>query len=357
GFDVRVSAASAPFTIPSPRGERTAHGRTIECPPGTLLIELGAKRDKGLEAVEAAAANLGLTFYTVRHRPDAGWQPLTPPRLGVYESWASTQDAGWVRYTLDRAHVKYEMLHDAELRAGGLASAFDVILVPDTRGKFSDIVSGIDPRHGDLAFSATPEYVSHGEPFSSPSITGGMGLTGLANLFEFAQEGGVLITLGNAGTLVVESGLIRELTPVTGKEFRSPGAEIRATFSRPDDPIARGYPRTVSVFRRDGPLWKIRERSADHVVLAYGDGPAEETGEEREDLVLSGMVEGEEIIAGKPAIVDMPVGAGRVVLFNFNPLHRYLNHSDFRLVYNAILYARSSGNGQPGGRPEASEIR
>ena len=31
------------------------------------------------------------------------------------------------------------------------------------------------------------------------------------------------------------------------------------------------------------------------------------------------------------------MGKGRVVLYAFNPLHRYLNHADFRWVYNAVL--------------------
>jgi len=54
-------------------------------------------------------------------------------------------------------------------------------------------------------------------------------------------------------------------------------------------------------------------------------------------LVLSGFVQGEEQVNGKPAVLDVPVGKGRVVLYAFNPLHRYLNLSDFRLVYNVLL--------------------
>jgi len=53
--------------------------------------------------------------------------------------------------------------------------------------------------------------------------------------------------------------------------------------------------------------------------------------------VLSGFVRGEDAINGKPAILDMPVGKGRVILFAFNPLHRYLNLADFRFVWNVLL--------------------
>ncbi|HEX6203792.1 MAG TPA: hypothetical protein VF100_12380, partial [Thermoanaerobaculia bacterium] len=56
------------------------------------------------------------------------------------------------------------------------------------------------------------------------------------------------------------------------------------------------------------------------------------------DLVLSGWVAPADALAGKPAILDVPAGRGRVILFAFNPLHRHLNHSDHRLLYNVILH-------------------
>ena len=52
---------------------------------------------------------------------------------------------------------------------------------------------------------------------------------------------------------------------------------------------------------------------------------------------LIGFVRGEDVVDGKPAILDVPVGKGRVLLYAFNPLHRHLNLSDFRFVWNALL--------------------
>jgi hypothetical protein len=53
--------------------------------------------------------------------------------------------------------------------------------------------------------------------------------------------------------------------------------------------------------------------------------------------VLSGMVRNENVIVGQGAIFDLPVGAGRVIAFSFNPLHRFLNHHEFPLVWNALM--------------------
>jgi hypothetical protein len=67
-------------------------------------------------------------------------------------------------------------------------------------------------------------------------------------------------------------------------------------------------------------------------------GPEEEAAQpDFGPLVLSGHVGDEKALSGQAAILDLPVGDGRVILFSFNPLHRYLNHSDFRLVWNIVL--------------------
>jgi hypothetical protein len=49
------------------------------------------------------------------------------------------------------------------------------------------------------------------------------------------------------------------------------------------------------------------------------------------------MVGNENVIIGQGAIFDLAVGNGRVVAFSFNPLHRFLNHNEFPLVWNALM--------------------
>ena len=40
-------------------------------------------------------------------------------------------------------------------------------------------------------------------------------------------------------------------------------------------------------------------------------------------------------IRNRPAIVDAPVGKGRVVLFATNPCYRWQNHGEFGMLFNA----------------------
>jgi hypothetical protein len=74
----------------------------------------------------------------------------------------------------------------------------------------------------------------------------------------------------------------------------------------------------------DGP----EDRSS--VVLEWGD-------REGAPLVVSGGAHGGSALVGKPAILDVPVGRGHVIAYNFNPMHRDLNRGDQRLLWNAIL--------------------
>jgi hypothetical protein len=65
-------------------------------------------------------------------------------------------------------------------------------------------------------------------------------------------------------------------------------------------------------------------------VARYGD----------KDILLSGWLEGEPLIAGRAGVVDVAVGAGHVVLFGFPVQHRGQSHATFRLLFNALFNGR-----------------
>jgi hypothetical protein len=123
------------------------------------------------------------------------------------------------------------------------------------------------------------------------------------------------------------------------------------------------------VFRQDLTLYETREADLGWVVMQWGfeppvyhdeksadDGPwgvGDETAltdsdpdletsadleeDSERELVVSGGMKGADELEGRPAILDIPVGRGRIVAFGFDPIHRSLPRSDFRLVWNALL--------------------
>jgi hypothetical protein len=300
-------------------------------------------------ALEAAAADLSFEVEAADAAPQVPRHALDLPRLALLQAWADTESPGWVRMIFDDQKVPYTLIMDEDLRRGGLRGRFDVILFPNTDDGLKDIVGGINPRHSPLAYTKTPQFPSHGSPTASADITGGFGWRGVQNLEDFVRGGGVLVTLGGASTLPLDGGIAREVRRASVKDVFTPGSELRARFRRPDHPIAYGYQERTSVFRESRPLYAVRRADEGRIVLQWGEKiPSDEDEEKKQEekdaaaakkepLVVSGGVKGASELEGKPAILDIPTGQGRVVAFDFDPIHRYLTLSDFRLVWNVLL--------------------
>ena len=58
------------------------------------------------------------------------------------------------------------------------------------------------------------------------------------------------------------------------------------------------------------------------------------------DVLVSGWLEGENVIANRAAVAQVTVGQGRVVLIGFPAQHRAQSHATYRLLFNALLTAQ-----------------
>ncbi len=317
-----------------------------EYPAGSWILPA----QQGLRAaLEAVSTELALDFQSLSSTPDLARHPVPVPRIGVWAPWADTDSIGWIRYTLDQEKIPYTYLRDEEIRAGELGASVDIILYGNVLMDLPAQIHGIERKHGPMPFDETPETPSLGKPVSSRDITGGIGWKGMANLQMFVEQGGLLITMGRGTKLALESGLVRHVRPASIEGLLTPGVELKATFPRPDHPVAYGYPRVTSVFRSNYAAYNLPRRwltmayctscldgpvDTGPVVLEWGSAGDDGTAE---NMVVSGGARNETKLQGRPAILDMPVGEGRVLAYNFNPMHRDLNRSDFRLLWNGIL--------------------
>jgi hypothetical protein len=311
-------------------------------PPGSWLLP----PQPGLaEAVRSVAVELGLDFESGPEPTGGRWHQAPPPRLGVWVPWADTDSIGWLRYTLDQRDVPYLYLRDEDLRAGGLRQKVDVIVYGNVDLDLTGQIHGIEPTTGPMPFEKTAQTPSHGTPAASSDVTGGPGWQGLAQLERFVEEGGMLLTLGRGSELALEGGLVRFVRRDDATGVYTPGVELRTRFTRPDHPLAYGYAETTSVFRANYGVYDLPRRwlrmayctscldgpiDRRHVVMEWGSGDGGA-------MVVSGGARGEAALQGRPAILATPIGRGAVVAYNFNPMHRDLNRSDYRLLWNAIL--------------------
>jgi hypothetical protein len=242
-----------------------------------------------------------------------------------------------------------------------LLERVDVILYGDVRLDLQGQIQGIAPTSGPMPFEPSPEFPNLGTPIASEDITGGLGWTGLSSLQRFLNEGGMLITLGNATTLALDGALVRNVRRARDQGVQTHGVELKVKFTSPGHPISYGYPPVTSAFRSNYAVYDLPRRWLEMayctscldgpvdkrgVVLQWGTRPPSEeaesggsnsSGQKPESMVLSGGARGAEKLEGRPAILDLPSGKGRVIAFNFNPMHRDLNHSDARFLWNAVL--------------------
>ena len=348
GFAVEV--AERPFKVAG-----------VDFPEGSWILPA---QDGLADAVRKSAAELGLDFASAAAVPDVPRHAAKPARVGVWVPWADTDSIGWVRYSLDQRKIPYTYVRDEDIRSGGLRDKLDVLLYGHVDLELAEQIQGIPRKWGPMPFKKTPQTPSFGTPAESDDITGGIGWQGLAQIQEFVESGGLLLTLGSGSMLPLEAGIVRGVRRSAGGVPRSsqgggsesaaaaqqagartPGAHVRVTFDRPDHPIAYGYPSRSFVFRQNFPLYDTPRR---WLRMAYCtsclDGPEDRSGIVMEwgdrdgaPFVVSGQAWGENRLIGRPAILDMPVGHGHVVAFNFNPLHRDLNRGDQRLLWNAII--------------------
>ena len=321
-------------------------------------------QDGLLPALRNTATELGLDFVSAARAPDVPRHKAKTPRIGVWVPWADTDSIGWIRYSLDQRKVPYTYLRDEDIRTGLLRDHIDVLVYGHVDLELAEQIQGLPKAWGPMPFKKTPQTPSFGTPAESDDITGGIGWDGLSKLQSFVNDGGLLITLGSGSMLALEGGLVRGVRRVSGGVPRSstgggsdaaaaameavtrtPGAHVRATFARPEHPIAYGYPVRTTLFRQNFPLYDAPRR---WLRMAYCttclDGPLDRSSivvewgdREGSPLLVSGQVWGEAGLLGRPAVLDMPAGKGHVVAFNFNPFHRDLNRGDQRLVWNAII--------------------
>jgi hypothetical protein len=247
----------------------------------------------------------------------------------------------------------------------------------------------------------TPNVVtSEGKPDSTDDIRGGLGFEGLINLKKFIEDGGVFIPISAGASLPIELGLIEGVSIATTPQLQARGSIVNTTVDDHRSPIAYGYDDTVAVYFNQSPVFRV-SLTGGGGGFGGGGGPGDVGGArtsgrgsstdpdipqarpytaveqeprrsraqqelyidpdirdlvrntlppprmwprvvlrfaEERNLWVSGMMAGASEMAQSPAVVDVPLGRGHVVLFANNPMWRHETQGNFMLVLNAALH-------------------
>jgi hypothetical protein len=282
-----------------------------------------------------------------------------------------------------------------------LRDKYDVILFPPTFSDLRELLNGFPKRilpdgtdAGAIPWQKSDVTPNWGGIDESPDIRGGIGFAGVANLKRFVEDGGLFIPVASSTHLPVDLGLTDSVTITQTKSLQVRGSIVRANVEDSKSPIAYGYDSSVGVYFNQSPVFKVSIADnggflggGDDTARPSGRGsstdpdipqgrawtppepPPDRTPAEKElyvdpqlrvfysselppaalyprvilrfadekNLWISGMLAGASELANAPAVIDVPLGRGHIVLFANNPMWRQETQGSFMLLLNAAL--------------------
>jgi hypothetical protein len=348
--------------------------------------------------LESATVELGVNALGVDKAPTVKTHALAVPRIAILHTWTNTQNDGWYRIEFDRFQVPYDYISDQVVRnTPNLRDKYDVIIFPPLGGSAQTIINGIPMRGDPIPWKQSVVTPNMGlSPDQTDDMRGGMGLTGVMNLQKFVQDGGLFMVISSNASIPITYGITSGVAIQEPRLLQARGSIFNARFTDRKSPIAYGYDETLPIYFNQAPLFQVQSQTAGF----GGDGgpggaggagrpsgrgtltdpdivqgmpqaapaPSRQPGREdqiteeqrralgpyltpleqrprivlrfasdEKNLLISGMLAGGSELANAPAIIDVPVGRGHVVMFANNPMWRHQTQGNFFLIFNAAL--------------------
>jgi hypothetical protein len=381
--DASIEAAEEPFESAGKKFTR-----------GSFLL-----RNVSRAQLNDAISDLGLQATPVAAMPSVKTHPVRAARIAFVHTWLSTQAEGWWRIALDNLGIPYDYISTQVVsKTSDLNAKYDVILFPPV-GFFSSptaIINGLPSAWGNpLPWKTTPETPNLvGKNDSTDDMRPGLGWEGVANLQNFINKGGVLLTATDTSRFALSIGLADGVSVGNAQKMKIVGSVIGTRLVDGASPIAYGYDEKLSAYCDNGPIFSLssvsgarggRRLGAEMRTRPTGRGTADDpdftvgrpgievpeepkaeiwenpllTDEQlhnnyrvippanrarvifryadAKELLISGLVEGGDEIAQRAAVIDVPTGNGHVILFSINPVYRGETRGTYSLVLNTIL--------------------
>jgi hypothetical protein len=392
---MRVQAAQQAFE---------AAGRSFNA--GSFIIPVQGNPGNLPQLLEEAAREFGFTAVGVSTAPAVASHAVATPRIAVMHTWQTTQQEGWMRLGLDQFGVPYDYISVHAVRDNPrLKERYDVILFGPSVNDALSIVNGVQGSRP-VPWKKTPVTPNLGSESSTDDMRGGLELQGVLNLQRFVEQGGTLVTLTTSSSLPIHFGMGGGVRVADTPNLWAPGGVYRVSRADRSSPLAYGYDNELGVYfgANRGPVFTDGQRSP--IVMAqqrrqpdgstttrlsgrggiddqdivqgrprdWGQESVAEFRRQQEgqpaeagvaggqqgvrarpifrfaadpkDLLISGgLTDGGEL-AHMPALVDVPIGQGHVVMFSFNPFWRSETLGSYALVFNALLHHGNLSAGQ-----------
>jgi len=318
------------------------------------------------------------------------------PRIALMHTWLSTQTEGWWRMALDKLHVPYTYISTQDVsRDPALRSKYDVILFgPVGYASTKLIIDGLPMYGNPMPWQKTELTPNLGRIDSTPDVRPGLGESGVANLKRFVAEGGLLITSEDTARFAIDIGIAPGVSVAKADNVRVVGSVLRANLVDKSSPAAAGYRNSFALYSSEGMSFSVADQTIGNRGLVTAKDYQRPTGRGGPDdadvpegrpyqappalpdvkpwqavpinaeqarnnpfmipknarptviarwadankLLISGLLENGEAMAGRAAVVDARYGKGHVLLFANNPVWRGETIGSYRMFFNAVTH-------------------
>ena len=339
GFDSHPVAAA----IMPPPGEISGAGAALALDPSQnnafralnaawragASVRMDAGRPSGARYIVAGASSSTIDGWVrdlalKAERTAAAGVEVGRPRLGLYQPWMASMDAGWTEWLLERYGFEFANVRNGDIQGGNLRERFDVLILADERP--AAIVDGFAPG------SVPPRY------------EGGIATRGVRALDEFVRAGGTLVCLNRSSEFAIDRLQLPVKNVTAGlkrQEFFASGSILHVTTD-PAHPVMAGMPQQAAVFFDDSAAFQPQDGFRGDVLARY---------QPKGSPLLSGYLLGERFLHGHAAALDVRLGDGHVILIGFRPQWRGQPFGTFRVLFNAALFhgaSAAAAKGTPG---------
>ncbi len=300
--------------------------------PGTIYIPSKAST---LPKLQRLSEELGLNFEAVAAKPSGDALKLKPLRIGLWDRYGGSMPSGWTRFLLERFEFPFQVVYPSALDAGDLAAKFDVLIfvtggIP-IRDPRAQVENPLDPTP--VAERIPAEYR---ERLGSVTV----GKT-VPQLKKFLEAGGTIISVGTSNNIAYHAGLpivsaLMEKMPdgteraLPREKLFIPGSILQARVDT-TNPLAYGVNDRVDFFFDNSPVFRLKPEAA----LA---GVKPVAWFENDKPLRSGWAWGQKYLQDGVAVVDAPVGKGRLLMLGPEITFRAQPHGTFKFLFNGIYY-------------------
>jgi hypothetical protein len=322
---VRVSRGKDPFD---------AAGKHFET--GAALVDGDSLRAAGVD-LAALAAKRSTPVSALDRHPVASYA-LTKPKIGLFTGGA-TEPNNPLRPAPGSIYPGHCGVGGDTIYCQALFTLTQKIGVPSS---MIEPITTTDLAAGRLVSGGFTALVNPSSNTAAQAIPAGPGATALQ---AFVNQGGRYVGQLVAGTTSARNAGLTALNTNAIAGLSTPGSFFAASYDT-SNPVAWGFDNGGFIYRETtaDPVFDPATLGAGAVAAVSYRSPIKSFGFPLRDRDVdpggqpSPQRAAATQLAGRPAVVDQPFGAGHAILIGFDSFFRAWRESDERLILNAVLY-------------------